>query len=495
MSLLKRIFSRTPATAPSAAAVDPRYAALRRWLAEEIAPAYPWDELAARPQRLEVARLMLEDAAPETIEALLRELEAGDSQSIDRMLRADAWLRQGEYERALVLLRSLSAGTDASAARASMRLGEIAYDHGDFATAVCLAERALQLAPEGFGCLLLLGSVRSFQGRHEEALALFRRALAQRPQSLLAVGQLSVALMGRGLLREGLECYAAADDLLGAYPRADVCPVWRGEPLAGKRLLVIGAYGYGDVMMFLRFVAQLREREPRVRLQIDVHPPLVRLMQATGWFEAVHEGVADRGGADYQVSTMRLPLVLKAGMQDVPRDDACLRIDEADVAKAGAWLPPRRPGVKRVGLRWFGRPMHFDAKRSIPFAELSPLFELPGIEWVALVEEAPLLAGLGEHPLLDVSGHLVDFYATGALMEQLDLVISVDTSTVHLGGALGRPTWLIARPDYEWRWGESGAQAPWYASVRVFRHPPQRLDWAVVVADVRQALGDWAAAY
>jgi hypothetical protein len=104
-----------------------------------------------------------------------------------------------------------------------------------------------------------------------------------------------------------------------------------------------------------------------------------------------------------------------------------------------------------------------------------------------------LLAGLGEHPLLDVSGHLVDFYATGALMQQLDLVISVDTSTVHLGGALGRPTWLIARPDYEWRWGERGAQAPWYASVWVFRHPPQRLDWAAVVADVGQALGDWAA--
>jgi hypothetical protein len=79
-------------------------------------------------------------------------------------------------------------------------------------------------------------------------------------------------------------------------------------------------------------------------------------------------------------------------------------------------------------------------------------------------------------------------------MRNLDLVISVDTSTVHLGGALGVPTWLIARPDYEWRWGESGEQAPWYASVRVFRHPPRTLDWAALVEGMARALRAWAAA-
>jgi hypothetical protein len=231
-----------------------------------------------------------------------------------------------------------------------------------------------------------------------------------------------------------------------------------------------------------------------VRLQIDVHPPLARLMRATGWFEAVYDGVPDRGQADFQVSTMRLPLVLGTAEGDLLRHDPCLRIAAADVEAAAAWLPPRRAGVKRVGLRWFGRPMHFDAKRSIPFAALAPLFAVPGLEWVALVEEAALLEGLGAYPLQNVSAHLVDFYATGALMEQLDLVISVDTSTVHLAGSLGRPTWLIARPDYEWRWGASGAAAPWYGSVRVFRHPPQAFDWGALVAQMERELRAWAAA-
>lgn len=494
MSLLKRFFAKsaaTPADVPTAIE-DPRYEALRRWLAEEIAPPYAWEDLVSLPDRLEAARLLAEGGDPAAAEAPLARLEKRGIHAVDRMLRADVWLRKGEFDGAVALLRELAAGEGAVAARAAMLLGEIRYDHGEFAEAVALAERAWQLAPRAFGCLLLLAGVRAFQGRHEEALELHRRALELRPQSLLAIGQLAVALMGRGQLQAGLSVYAAADDLLGAYPRADICPVWSGQPLGAKRLLVIGAYGHGDVMMFLRFVAQLREREPAVRLAIDVQPPLARLMQATGWFEQIYAGPADRAAADYQVSTMRAPLVLGAVEADVARHDVCLRIAPEDVAAAAHWLPARRGGEKRVGLRWFGRPMHFDAKRSVPFECLAPLFRVPGIDWVALVEEAGALQNLGARPLTDVSARLSDFYATGAVMKNLDLVISVDTSTVHLGGALGVPTWLIARPDYEWRWGESGSQAPWYGAVRVFRHPPRQFDWEAVIGEMARALAAWA---
>lgn len=496
MSLLKRLFGRdteTPADVPTAME-DLRYEPLRRWLAEEVAPPYAWEDLVSLPDRLETARLLSEGGDLAAAEAPLARLEKRGAHSVDRMLRADVWLRQGEFERAVAVLEQLVSGSDAAAARADMLLGEIRYDHGEFAQAATLAERAAQLAPGSFGCLLLLANVRAYAGRHEEALALLRQALALRPRSLLAIGQLAVALMGRGRLQEGLSVYAAADDLLGAYPQADLCPVWTGQPLRAKRLLVIGAYGYGDVMMFLRFVAQLREREPKVRLSIDVQPALARLMRATGWFEDVYAGAADRTAADYQVSTMRLPLVLGAQEADVRRHDVCLRIEPGDVQAAAGWLPPRRAGEKRVGLRWSGRPMHFNAKRSVPFARLAPLFRVPGIDWVGLVEEEGALQKLGVHPLTDVSAHLTDFYATGALMKNLDLVISVDTSTVHLGAALGVPTWLIARPDYEWRWGEAGPEAPWYSAVRVFRHPPRQFDWDAVMAQMAQALAAWVRA-
>jgi len=498
MRLLNRFFSRfnrRPAlgNAPAPSEPLPRDASLLRWIEEDGAPAYPWAELAAHPARVEAARLMLEGAPLERIEPLLAQLDAGGAQRIDRMLRADVWIRQGSYERAVPLLRILAEGDDLWAARAALLLAEGLHDHGELAEAAALAEHACAIVPHTFGGLILLGCVRDNQGRHEEALALFRRALAQRPKSLLAIGHVSVALLGLGALREGLTTYAVADDLIGAYPRQDVCAVWRGEPLGARSLLVISAYGYGDVMQLLRFVPQLREREPGARLFLQIEAPLLRLARQTGWFEAVYEGNVDRAAFGWQVSTIRLPLALGTTMQDLRPFDPYLRIADADVAAAGAWLPARRPGVKRIGLRWYGRPMHFDAKRNIPFARLRPLFEVPGIEWVALVEDAQAMVGLEAHPLLDVSTHLVDFYATGALMRNLDLVISADTSAVHLGGALGLPVWMLARPDYEWRWGDAGATSPWYGSLRIFRHQPGEFDWDALVAEVVTALRAWTA--
>jgi len=147
----------------------------------------------------------------------------------------------------------------------------------------------------------------------------------------------------------------------------------------------------------------------------------------------------------------------------------------------------------RVGLRWSGEPSPYNAKRSIPLAKLGPLFRLPGIRWFALLEGGnPELARLraSDTPVIDMSAALGDLTDTAALMHNLDLVISVDTSVVHLGGALGVPTWLMERPDPNWRWGRAGAGTPWYSSVRVFRHPG-RFDWDHMVGEVAAALAQY----
>jgi len=491
MSLLSQIFSQfRRGAAPPAQLPDP---VLRDWLAGDGPMAYTWADLAAKPARVELASLMAQGADPAAFTPLLNELQSSQAR-VDRMLTADAWLRDSGYARAAPLYEALAAGEDNYALRAAVLLGECRFDHGEFAGAQAMAERAQALDPDAFAGQLLLGNVRASGGRHEEAIALFHRALAQQPRSMLAIGQLAVALMGRGQLHEGLSVYAAVDEMVGAYPHAQSCKVWNGEPLGTDRVLIIGAYGFGDVMQFLRFAGHLREREPQARLSAQVAPPLARLARQTGWFEQVHEhNNVDRAGYEWQISTMRLPLALGTTMADVPRHDACLSVAGSDIDAARAWLPPRKPGVKRVGLRWYGRPMHFDAKRSIPFARLAPLFEVPGIEWVALTEEAHVLREIGAHSMLEVSGHLRDFYDTGALMHELDLVISADTSTIHLAAALGRPVWMLARPDYEWRWGDSGESTPWYSSLRIFRHPKGEFDWDAVVGQAARELRTWAA--
>jgi len=155
---------------------------------------------------------------------------------------------------------------------------------------------------------------------------------------------------------------------------------------------------------------------------------------------------------------------------------------------AAGWLPPSKPGRLRVGLRWAGNPGLLEAKRDVPLTACAPLFDIPGIDWVALIEDPRAAPVARQFGLAEATSYLTDFQDTGALMCNLDLIISVDTSVANLAGALGLPTWLISRPDADWRWGKSGTQSPWYGSVRVFRHPAgEGLNWSAVIGDIALA--------
>jgi hypothetical protein len=324
-------------------------------------------------------------------------------------------------------------------------------------------------------------------GRGEVALQQFQRAVAINPASVKAQVALAIGWLRLGDLRRGFGAWVTAECLAGEYRRESAAPAWDGRPLHRDRVLVLTSNGYGDAIQLLRFAGRLREREPAARLCIQVRPALSRLVADTGWFERVHVGRIDVDDFDWQVTLTHIPLLLDLEMGEVSQEQPYLRIAQTQMVRAAAWLPPRRPGCLRVGLRWHGDAGRLAAKRNLPFELLRPLFALPGIDWVALVEDAAELDGHGAHPLLDVTRHLVDFSATGALLAHLDLIISVDTSVAHLAGGLGRPVWLLARPDPEWRWGRTGTGTPWYGSVRIFRHPG-KLDWARLVEDVVAAL-------
>jgi hypothetical protein len=231
----------------------------------------------------------------------------------------------------------------------------------------------------------------------------------------------------------------------------------------------------------------LHVREPRARLGIQVTAPLAALAADTGLFEQVCVGAITQDAFDWQVTMHHLPLLLGIEAPDLLRYEPYLQAPLARTQQAATWLPARRPGHLRVGLRWRGSPSVFDSRRNIPFAALRPLFEVPGIDWVSLAEDPRALEGEGAHPLLEASRHLTDFAATAALLTQLDLVISADDPTVHVGGGLKLPVWLLARPDPQWFWGNAGPVSPWYSSVRIFRHG-QVFDWDAVIGQAALAL-------
>jgi len=148
---------------------------------------------------------------------------------------------------------------------------------------------------------------------------------------------------------------------------------------------------------------------------------------------------------------------------------------------------PRQPdGGLKVGVVWQGNPKHEnDRQRSLPLALLDSLLGLSGVTFYSLqVPAAPLD---GNHVLVDLAGLIHDFADTAALVSQLDLVISVDTSVAHLAGALGRPVWLLLPFAPDWRWLLDRGDSPWYPTMRLFRQPVPG-DWASVIQEVRAAL-------
>jgi hypothetical protein len=252
--------------------------------------------------------------------------------------------------------------------------------------------------------------------------------------------------------------------------------------LSGRKILLYAEQGYGDTLQFCRYVPQIAALGAAVIL--EVQPPLVALL-------ADLEGVAQIVAAgkplpdfDYRCALMSLPHALQTTLETIPRTTPYL---QSDVGRAKEWrsVLGERLGP-RIGLAWSGSPIHDnDHNRSMALAPL--LAALPAqFQYVSLQKDVRANdreALESSSNLENVARELHDFSDTAALCESLDLVISVDTSVVHLCGALGKPCWLMLPYHPDWRWLLERDDSPWYPSVRLYRQR-WRGDWSGVLARV-----------
>jgi hypothetical protein len=171
----------------------------------------------------------------------------------------------------------------------------------------------------------------------------------------------------------------------------------------------------------------------------------------------------------------------------------------ADAGKAAVWaerlqiLLPK--GWRRIGIVWAGRPNHpNDDTRSIPLAALAPLAEIPGTAFVSL-QKGPGQAQIGTYwgraPLINLGPEITDFGDTMAILDSLDLVVTVDTAIAHLAGAMGKPVWIMLPFAPDWRWLLDRDDSPWYPTARLFRQPAPRR-WAPVVASIADEIASTA---
>lgn len=352
-------------------------------------------------------------------------------------------------------------------------------DEARFSEALDLMRRARRQAPDNPAPPNILGTMLSDVGRLDEAEMLQRRAVALRPDYAAFRYDLGITLLAQGRYDEGWPLYQARSEIPSlkiAFPKGIAKPRWRGEELAGKRLTIMPEQGFGDAIQFARFLPRLRERDAQVRLYVQ--PALVALFRSSfpGIEILAAEGQVRLGNPDFWTTLIDMAGPLGVAPHSLPRPPY-LRTDRT-------W-PALGDGFK-IGLQTRGNPQHAnDAWRSLPARDA----------------EALRAALSGQVIDLDpASSGARDFADTAALILQLDLIVSVDTSVAHLAGALGKPCLLLV-PGIatDWRWMRDRADSPWYPRHKLYRSALDgnwKLALERLVADadaLRIALGGTAA--
>lgn len=395
-------------------------------------------------------------------------------------------------------------------------------DAGKFDAALTRCARVLAANPRDIAALINQGTARLGTGDAAAARRGFNRAIDEDPTVAAAWDGLGKAFYDLGQPPRAAEAFRTAASLSPdpATPRyhrgmallaaGDFAagwaeyeyrmpslklrrhdkPPWTGDALDGRRLLITAEQGYGDMIQFARFAPLAAARGGAVILEAPAELlPLFAPFADAVTLAATEDGPVPAGAFDRHIHLMSLAGLLGVTADTVP---AAVPYIAAPPARIAAWREAMRgdDGV-RIGLAWAGRPTHpQDAQRSMDCAHLTPLAALEGLslyslqkdQTTATLELAASLAG-------DFSRRLENFTETAAIVENLDLVITVDTALAHLAGALGKPVWTLLPFAADWRWMRARADTPWYPTMRLFRQDVAG-DWAAVVARVCEALAE-----
>jgi hypothetical protein len=250
--------------------------------------------------------------------------------------------------------------------------------------------------------------------------------------------------------------------------------IWDGRSVAGKRVLVRCYHGLGDTIQFIRYAALLK----RIAAQVIVwvQPSLIPLLCGVEGIDRLlplHDGVPEVE-YDVDVELNELPYLFRTTIDNIPARVPYLHADPAPLPSANNKI--------RIGLIW--QSGDWNASRSIPFPLLRPLAQLSGIEWHILQRDAQRAGWNGDFGVLSGGDNPL---ADARVMRALDLVISVDTMTAHLAGALAQPTWTLLPFNADWRWMKDRKDSPWYPTMRLFRQKREG-DWGAVIDEVASVL-------
>jgi tetratricopeptide (TPR) repeat protein len=365
-------------------------------------------------------------------------------------------------------------------------------------------DRAIVLKPDYAEAYYNHGLALQDLKRPEDALASYDKAIALKPDYAEAYVSQSLCFLLMGRFEKGWRQYEwrkRQSKPIAARPYLQ--PLWLGEQnIEGKTLFIYWEQGLGDLIQFCRYAKLAADLGARVILEAP--KPLMSLLATLSGVTQLIEVGSPIPAFDYQCPLLSLPLAFKTSLSTIP---ATIPYLMSNSEKTRLWKERLREGRKRkVGLVWSGgfRPNQpelwfIDSRRNIPLAELAVL-KHPDIDFYSLQKGEPAESELAElihrnwkgPQIVDFTSQLDNFSDTAALVENLDLVITVDTSTAHLAGALGKPVWVLNRVDTCWRWLLNRADSPWYPTVKLYRQEKAG-HWHDVVQRIRTDLDEFLA--
>jgi hypothetical protein len=360
--------------------------------------------------------------------------------------------------------------------------------------ALATAQRATMLASADPLCLHNQAIIHYHRGELDACLDCAGRALRIDPGMPGAHFVRAEALLQRGDMAEGWEEYEWRFRIGGAAPLMPSTdkPQWQGEDLGGKRLLLIADQGFGDAIQFCRYVAWAEARCPAITMACSAElAPLLRQVAPRALLFQKWSDCPDYGAF---AALTGLPRLAGTRVATVPAPIPYLRADPARVALWKHRLDGLVPaGFRRIGVIWAGRPTHNnDRNRSALLADFLPIANVPGIALLAL-QKGPTTGQAGSYygraPLINVGAEIRDYDDTMAILENIERLVTVDTSVAHLAGAMGRPVWIMLPKAPDWRWLREREDSPWYPTVRLFRQSEVRR-WDDVAGRVAACLRD-----
>jgi FKBP-type peptidyl-prolyl cis-trans isomerase 2/TolA-binding protein len=418
------------------------------------------------------------------------------------------------YERALQIDPTLSS--------AYFNLGVIHQDKEEYDFAIERYKKALEYSPENFGAYNNLGLCYLENENLDDAMASFQKSIELKPDFAEAYSNIGNVYHNKLMLDEAINMYKKAIDIDPNYTDAHwnlaisyllkgeleqgwkeyewrwktdefhrpsfPKPIWNGEPIHGKKLLIITEQGLGDALQFLRYIPLIYKKG--VKIIFTCSEELIPLIKNHEEISEIIPRNSIVPEFDYYCSLLSLPLIFNTTINNIPQNIPYINATKKSIKYWHNKLSNNQNKMK-IGIVWAGNPKHkMDKKRSIPLKTYYPLFDLKGVAFYSLqkgkgseqVDDESKKMGL-----IDLTNEINDFSDTAGFIMNLDLVITVDTAVAHLAGALGRPVWVLIPYIPDWRWMLNREDSPWYPTMRLFRQS-SRGDWETVVIKIRQEL-------